>query len=244
MYNHTERLGQDKANLINVQQGKALPGWVSCWEETLTSRRRRMFGKVRISDNSRSIWTCVLLLESRTSGLKIRDRPARKLKSLFSASPQSPRRLHQGEPGNQINQKAIRKAKRNTPPALRAVIFQSGVAGQRGYTLHKQFLIWRLAWIDVQVSEGSPTGSEEVWLIMGGSVGMVLPRQIKEVGAADGDDLHPSIRPGGATSAPLCCGSAGLTDDSAGDMKTSEGPDITSGTHHHHRFHPNTFPRA
>lgn len=76
---------------------------------------------------------------------------------------------------------------------------------------------------------------------MSGSVWMVLPRQIKEVGAADGDELHPSIRPRGATSAPLCSGSAGLTDDSAGDMKTSEGLDITGATHY---FYPDTSPGA
>lgn len=92
------------------------------------------------------------------------------------------------------------------------------------------------------VQGASPTGSQEVGLIMGGSVALVLPGKIKEVGAADGDDLHPSIRPGGASSAPLC--SPGLTDDSVGDMETSEGSGLTSETHQHHQFHPNTSPGA
>lgn len=142
------------------------------------------------------VFELVLLLQSRTTGPAIPDRPAWKLTSLFSAPP------HQGEPGNQINQKAIRKAKRNTPPALRAVISQSGA--------ERLYITQTISYLALGVNRwwglmGSPTGSEEVGLIMVGSVGMVLPRQIKEVGAADGDDLHPSIRPGGATSAPLCC---------------------------------------
>lgn len=125
MYDHTERLGQDKANPIRVQQGEALPGWLGCCEETLSSRRRRMFARCVFLITA-GVFEPVLLVQSRTTGLTVPDCSAPKLTSLFSASPQSPCRLHQGEPGNQINQKAIRKAKRNTPPALRAVIFHRG----------------------------------------------------------------------------------------------------------------------
>lgn len=73
------------------------------------------------------VFELVLLVERRTAGA---DGPGLScpaaLTSLFLVSTPSPCRLRQGEPGNQINQKAIRKAKRNTPPAPRAVIFQSG----------------------------------------------------------------------------------------------------------------------